>query len=250
MSISLAALELLSGLAKVRGEALCTLAPSQRVIIVLFRWKSCHQLSVSELVSKCSVWTQEKQYSFCTSYCPNCECLWLKWCVPCKWLLPWKEGQGGPFRYMSQCIKQLNCPFGNCGTCFSPWSHFGNSFLSLENNSVFLIGRCHLQELYLHTVLLKTTSVPELFCGGIFILSLLCAGESGSGSLWSEESHQFSVQLYRVPVQPPSPAPLPWPSLHDSCGFPVPLCLAHWAPGHAGWEGTNLWCAYLQHSRL
>ena len=37
MSISLAALELLSGLAKVRGEALCALASSQRVIIVLFR---------------------------------------------------------------------------------------------------------------------------------------------------------------------------------------------------------------------
>lgn len=66
MSISLAALELLSGLAKVRG-VLCALVSSQRVIIVLFRWKSCQQTDGCEFVSKCSVWTREKKkYSFCT----------------------------------------------------------------------------------------------------------------------------------------------------------------------------------------
>lgn len=43
MSISLAALELLSGLAKVRHTAWCVLAPSHRVLVVLPGWKSYHK---------------------------------------------------------------------------------------------------------------------------------------------------------------------------------------------------------------
>lgn len=69
---------------------------------------------------------------------------------------------------------------------------------------------------------------------------MLCAGEGGGGLLGSQESHQLRVQLHRVPVQPPGPAALPRPALHDRRRLPVPLRLAHRAPRHAGREGRRL----------
>lgn len=62
MSISLAALELLSGLAKVRG-VLRALVSSQRVIIVLFRWKSCHQTDVCLSLSANVLFGHERKKS-------------------------------------------------------------------------------------------------------------------------------------------------------------------------------------------
>lgn len=80
----------------------------------------------------------------------------------------------------------------------------------------------------------KTVFSLEDFCGGILTLSPLCdAGEGGGRSLGSEARDQLRVQLHRVPVQPPGPAALPGPALHDRGSFPVPLCLAHGAPRHA-----------------
>lgn len=102
MSISLAALELLSGLAKVRDEVLVVPASSRKgdycpvQMKVMAPGRSLH-LSPSVYLD-----LRKKQSSSCriaSSY-PNAQAHWFKWSEPSKCLLAESKAQGGWFRYM------------------------------------------------------------------------------------------------------------------------------------------------------
>lgn len=68
-------------------------------IIVLFRWKSCHQTDVSVWVCQQMFCLNTRKSSTPFVSSPNVNTLSPKWCGPCKRLLAEGEAQGGFFRY-------------------------------------------------------------------------------------------------------------------------------------------------------
>lgn len=87
--------------------------------------------------------------------------------------------------------------------------------------------------------------LPKHIYSSLSLRSL--SGEGDRGVVGPEARGELRLQLHRVPVQPPGPAALQRPALHDRGRLPVPVRLAHRAPGHAQREGKGFFHASLSH---